>query len=145
MPKEPKKESVSAIGLSGAGVGAASSPGVPAKRGRGRQKGMPRPPGAGRKKGTPNRVTTIGRNFIIKKSMALPFLCDVSAGRKIKVPDPNNPRRMIKVYPTRGERLKAASIIAPMIVPTLKAVELSGPDGGAVALTLIDFLRGLPE
>jgi hypothetical protein len=119
---------------------------------------MPRPPGAGRKKGTPNRVTTIGRNFIIKKSMALPFLCDVSAGRKIKVPDPNNPRRMIKVYPTRGERLKAASIIAPMIVPTLKAVELSGKllpdlkatelsgkDGAPVGLTLLNFLRGLPE
>ncbi len=145
MPKESKKEPVSATGLSGAGVGAASDPGVSAKRPRGRQKGMPRPPGAGRKKGTPNRVTQIGRAFIIKKSMALPFLCDVSAGRRVKSADPNNLGRKITVYPTFEQRLKAAGFIAPMIVPTLKAVELSGPDGAPVALTLLDFLRGLPE
>ena len=145
MPKEPKKEPVSATGLSGAGVGAASDPGVSAKRPRGRQKGMPRPPGAGRKKGTPNRITQIGRAFIIKKSMALPFLCDVSAGRRVKIADPSNPGRKVTVYPTFEQRLKAAGFIAPMIVPTLKAVELSGPDGAPVALTLLDFLRGLPE
>ena len=145
MPKKSDiKGSAKATGHSCVGVGSVD-PGVPAKRGRGRQKGMPRPPGAGRKKGTPNRLTTIGRDFIIKKSMALPLLCDVSAGRKIKVPDPNNPRRMIKVYPTRGERIRAAGILAAMIVPNMKSIELSGPDGGAVALTLIDFLRGLPE
>ncbi len=106
---------------------------------------MPRPPGAGRKKGTPNRLTTIGRDFIIKKSMALPFLCDVSAGRKVRIADPNNPSRKITVYPTFEQRLKASGIVAPMIVPTLKATELTGKDGGAVAVTLLDFLRGLPE
>ncbi len=105
---------------------------------------MPRPPGAGRKKGTPNRLTTIGRDFIIKKSMALPFLCDVSAGRKVRIADPNNPARKITVYPTFDQRLRASGIIAPMIVPSLKAVELTGKDGAPVALTLLDFLRGLP-
>ncbi len=145
MPKEPKKGPVTAIGLSGAGVAAASDPGVPAKRGRGRQKGMPRPPGAGRKKGTPNRLTTIGRDFIIKKSMALPFLCVVSAGRRVRIADPSNPSRKITVYPTFEQRLKASGIVAPMIVPTLKATELTGKDGAPVALTLLDFLRGLPE
>ena len=106
---------------------------------------MPRPPGAGRRKGTANRLTTIGRNFIIKKSMALPFLCDVAAGRKVKIADPNNPSKKIKVFPDFAQRLKAASIVAPMIVPVLKAVELTGKDGAPVALTLLDFLRGLPE
>ncbi len=105
---------------------------------------MPRPPGAGRKKGTPNRLTTIGRAFIIKKSMALPFLCDVSAGRKVRIADPNNPAKKITVYPTLEQRLKASGIIAPMIVPALRAVELTGKDGAPVALTLLDFLRELP-
>ena len=140
----PKKAEIAASGLSEAGADAAG-PDVPAKRGPGRQKGMPRPPGAGRKKGVPNRLTTIGRKFIVKKSMALPFLCDVSAGRRFKIADPNNPGKNIKVYPTTEQRLRAAAIIAPMIVPTLKAVELTGKDGAPVALTLLDFLRGLPE
>ncbi len=82
MKKEPENtvgpagEKTSVSNLScGAGTDRID-PGVPPKR----AKGSPRPTGAGRKKGTPNRLTTIGRNFIIKKSMALPFLCDVSAG-----------------------------------------------------------------
>ena len=144
MQKEPENsKSVSAAGLSGAGASSVG-PGDPPKRGRGRQKGMPRPPGAGRKKGTPNRLTTIGREFIIKKSMALPFLCDVSAGRKVRIADPNNPAKKITVYPTLEQRLKASGIIAPMIVPALRAVELTGKDGAPVALTLLDFLRELP-
>ena len=77
--------------------------------------------------------------------MALPFLCDVSAGRKVRIADPNNPARKVTVYPTFDQRLKASGIIAPMIVPTLKAIELGGKDGGPLALTLLDFLRGLPE
>ena len=129
----------------GAGAGAASGSGVSPKRGPGRAKGSPRPPGAGRKKGTPNRVTAIGRSVIIKKSMALPFLCDVTAGRRFKVADPNNPSKNIPVYPTTEQRLRAASIVAPMIVPQLKAIELTGQDGAPVALTLLDFLRRLPE
>ena len=144
MQKEPETVSTADLSCSSAGAGAASGFGVPAKRPRGRQKGMPRPPGAGRKKGTPNRLTTIGRDFIIKKSMALPFLCDVSAGRKVRIADPNNPARKITVYPTFEQRLKASGIVAPMIVPTLKATELTGKDGAPVALTLLDFLRGLP-
>ena len=149
MPKKGKTAtSGGSAGLSagGAGVGlVAAGPGVPAKRPVGRQPGQPRPPGAGRKKGVPNRLTTIGRNFIVKKSMALPFLCDVSAGRRFKIADPNNPSKTIKVYPTTEQRLRASAIIAPMIVPTLKAIELGGPDGAPIALTLLDFLRGLPE
>ncbi len=77
--------------------------------------------------------------------MALPFLCDVSAGRRVKIADPNNPGRTITVYPTFEQRLRASAIVAPMIVPTLKATEITGKDGGAVAVTLLDFLRGLPE
>ena len=61
--------------------------------------------------------------------MALPFLCDVSAGRKVSIADPNNPAKKITVYPTFDQRLRASGIIAPMIVPSLKAVELTGKDG----------------
>ena len=61
--------------------------------------------------------------------MALPFLCDVSAGRKVRIADPNNPIKKITVYPTLEQRLKASGIIAPMIVPTLRSTELVGQDG----------------
>jgi hypothetical protein len=138
-----------ANGNDSGGAGTSAPAAVPAKRGPGRPKGTPNPngrtPGSGRKKGTPNKATTLGREFIIKKSSALPFLCDVAAGRKVKIADPDNPKKKIEVYPAFADRLRAAQTLAPMIVPTLKSTELSGPGGKPMALTLVDFLRGLPE
>ncbi len=43
------------------------------------------------------------------------------------------------------QRLRAAEILARKVTPDLKATELTGKDGGPVAVTLLDFLRGLPE
>ena len=43
------------------------------------------------------------------------------------------------------QRLRAAEILARKTVPDLKSQELTGKDGGPVALTLLDFLRELPE
>ena len=113
---------------------AAASPGVMGGvKGRpGRPKGLPKT--GGRRKGTVNRATTLGRAFIVKKSSALPFLCDVSAGRKVRVGDPEAPGRKIEVYPDFGQRLKAASVLAPMLVPIMKSTELTGADGEALPL-----------
>lgn len=115
------------------------------KRGRGRQKGMPRPAGAGRKLGTPNRSTEIGRAYIAKHSRDIKFLCDVSAGLPVWVQDPSNSAKRVKVYPALSDRLLAASKTVTLHVASIKAVELSGPDGGAVRVSLLDFLRGLPS
>lgn len=68
----------------------------------------------------------VGRKYLIKRSSSLPFLCDVSAGRKVKVADPKDPSKKIEVYPSFADRLKASQILAPMIVPTLRAMEMSG-------------------
>ena len=73
-----------------------------------------RPPGrpktGGRKKGTPNKISELGREYIIKKSSALPFLCDVAAGRKVTVASTDDPRKKVSIYPTVAMRLKAVSI-----------------------------------
>ncbi len=43
------------------------------------------------------------------------------------------------------QRLRAAEILARKMTPDLKASKLTGKDGGPAAVTLLDFLRGLPE
>ena len=43
------------------------------------------------------------------------------------------------------EDTRAAEILARKVTPDLKSQELTGKDGGPVAVTLLDFLRGLPE
>ena len=139
MPKEPKKEPVSAIGLSGAGVGAASSPGVPAKRGRGRQKGMPRPPGAGRKKGTPNKFPQLTRADSTKVGAPIRVLCQIASGKKMKAAaEPGSPKQA-KIFPTLAERLRAAETLARKIVPDVKAVEVTGAAGGDLVIKIVRF------
>lgn len=145
MPEKAKNTtSVAPTGLSCAGVGSADS-GVPVKRGRGRLKGSPRVPGAGRKKGTVNRSTELGRAYIAKHSRDIKLLCDISAGKPVWVQDPSNPAKRVKVYPALNDRINAASKTVTLHVASIKAVELSGPDGGAVRVSLFDFLQGLPS
>ncbi len=139
MPKESKKGPVSATGLSGAGVGAASDPGIPAKRGRGRQKGMPRPPGAGRKKGTPNRVTQITRAYITKEGAPIRVLCQIASGKKMKAAAESGSPKQAKIFPTLAERLRAAETLARKIVPDVKAVEVTGAAGGDLVIKIVRF------
>ena len=53
-------------------------------------------------------------------------------------------KKRVNVFPNLDQRLRAAEILSRKVLPDLKATELTGKDGGPVALTLLDFLKGLP-
>ncbi len=142
MPKEPKKGPVTATDLSCAGAGAASSPGVPAKRPPGRQKGEPRPPGAGRKKGTPNKLTQLTRAYIAKEGCPIRLLCAIASGKPIKAAAEPGSTKRVKIIPTLMERLRAAETLARKIVPDMKAVEYSGPEGENLVIKIVRFGDG---
>ena len=108
----------------------------------GRPKGYPR--SGGRAKGTPNKKNQVTRDYVIKEGAPLAFLCGVVKGRRFTraaVPAGN---KRVHVYPSLDQSLRAAEILSRKVLPDLKTTELTGKDGGPVALTLLDFLKGLP-
>lgn len=115
----------------------------PAKRGPGRPKGYPRT--GGRAKGTPNRASLVTRDYIVKDGAPVRVLCQIAAGRKmIAAASPGAKKREV-AYPTLDQRLRAAEILAKKVIPDLRSVEASGPDGGPIGVTLLDWLKGLPD
>ena len=133
-----KKAKNAVSDLSGAGGGKAT-PGVPAKRGRGRLKGSPRVPGAGRKRGTPNKLTQITRSYITKEGCPIRLLCQIASGKRIKAAGEPGALKRVGVYPTLAERLRAAETLARKIVPDMKAVEYSGPEGESLVIKIVRF------
>ncbi len=113
------------------------------KRKPGRPKGLPRT--GGRAKGTPNRTNQITRDYIIKEGAPVAFLCSVVKGKRFTSAKEPGAAERTHVYPSLDQRLRAAEILARKVTPDLKSQELTGKDGGPVAVTLLDFLRGLPE
>ena len=113
------------------------------KRKPGRPKGLPRT--GGRAKGTPNRTNQITRDFIIMDGAPIAFLCSVVKGKRFTSAKEPGAAERTHVYPSLDQRLRAAEILARKVTPDLKSQELTGKDGGPVAVTLLDFLRGLPE
>jgi hypothetical protein len=90
----------------------------PPARGRPFLPGTPRPPGSGRRPGSRNRATLlIDALEKVGDANPLEFLAQVAAGQ---------------VRATMDQRIVAARELARYLVPTLKAVELSGPDGGPI-------------
>ncbi len=116
---------------------------APKKRGPGRPKGQPRT--GGRAKGTPNRTNQITRDYIIREGAPLAFLCSVVKGKRFTSAKQAGDAKRAHVFPTMDQRLRAAEILARKVTPDLKSQELTGKDGGPVAVTLLEFLRGLPE
>ena len=115
------------------------------KRKRGRPKGIERPPGSGRKQGTPNRNTAQTRERIAKEADPIGFLCKVVKGdRMTGAPAPGETKKTWW-YPSGEQRLQAATVLARKVTPDVKAIEVAGADGGPVAITILDFLKGLPE
>ncbi len=113
------------------------------KRPPGRPPGYPR--SGGRAKGTPNRKNLVTRDYVIREGAPLAFLCSVVRGRRFtRAADPGGNKR-IHVFPSLDQSLRAAEILSRKVLPDLKTTELTGKDGGPVALTLLDFLRGLPD
>ena len=112
------------------------------KRKPGRPKGYPRT--GGRAKGTPNKKNMITRDFAIKQGQPLQFLCSVVRGKRFTAAAEPGGNKRIHVFPSMDQRLRAAEILSRKVLPDLKSQELTGKDGGPVALTLLDFLKGLP-
>ena len=96
----------------------------------GRPKGRGKVPGSGRKKGSVNKFCGETRAFIEKKGKPISFLCDVAAGRKVRVGMEDG--RAVYHRPTFNERMHAAEKLAAKILPDLRATELSGPDGAPI-------------
>ena len=113
------------------------------KRRPGRPKGIPRSPNSGRKRGEPNKVDQFARD-VIKEGAPLDFLCKVAQGRKMLRADETGGKKRVPVYPTMDQSLRAAEILSRKVLPDLRATELTGADGGPMAVTLLDFLKGLP-
>jgi hypothetical protein len=112
------------------------------KRPPGRPKGTPRT--GGRAKGTPNRKNQVTRDFVIKQGAPLAFLCSVVRGNRFTAAAESGGKKRVHVFPTMDQRIRAAEVLSRKCLPDLKATELTGKDGGAVAVTLLDFLKGLP-
>ena len=112
------------------------------KRKPGRPKGYPR--SGGRKPGTPNKANAITRDYVIKQGAPLAFLCSVVRGKRFTAAAEPGDRKRAHVFPSLDQRLRAAEILSRKVLPDLKSTELTGKDGGPVALTLLDFLKGLP-
>ncbi len=103
---------------------------------------MPRPPGAGRKKGTPNKITQLTRSYITKEGCPIRLLCQIASGKKIKAAAEPGSAKASKIYPTLIERLRAAETLARKIVPDMKAVEYSGPEGENLVIKIVRFGDG---
>ncbi|MDA1091482.1 MAG: hypothetical protein O3A85_14385 [Proteobacteria bacterium] len=112
------------------------------KRKPGRPPGHPRT--GGRAKGTPNRANQITRDYIVEEGAPIAFLCSVVRGKRFAAAAAPGDAERAHVYPTMDQRLRAAEILARKVTPDLKSQELTGKDGGPVALTLLDFLKELP-
>ena len=112
------------------------------KRPPGRPKGYPR--SGGRARGTPNRKNQITRDYVIKEGAPLAFLCGVVRGKRFTAAAEPGDKKRVHVFPSLDQRLRAAEILSRKVLPDLKSTELTGKDGGPVALTLLDFLKGLP-
>ena len=113
------------------------------RRKPGRPKGYPRT--GGRAKGTPNKANAITRDYVIRQGAPVAFLCGVVRGKRFTAAAEPGGKKRTHVFPTMDQRLRAAEILSRKVLPDLKTTELTGKDGGPVALTLLDFLRGLPD
>ncbi len=112
------------------------------KRPLGRPRGYPR--SGGRAKGTPNKKNQVTRDYVIKEGAPLAFLCRVVRGKRFTAAAQLGDNKRVYIYPTLDQSLRAAEILSRKVLPDLKSTELTGKDGGAVALTLLDFLKELP-
>ncbi|WP_428660472.1 hypothetical protein [Reyranella sp.] len=103
---------------------------------RGRPLGLPK--SGGRKKGVPNKTTADAKETILKRGKPMELLCDVARGLKIRVGPQAGPGEPQFVYPTLGERLQAARTLLAKVVPDVKAVEVTGKDGGPIQNSTVD-------
>jgi hypothetical protein len=102
---------------------------VPLRRGPGKPPGYPKPAGSGRAKGQPNKKTLHGRQLIEERGKPFKLLSDISAGRKVKVASAADPTKAEFIFPSLGDRIKAAAALGAKLLADLKSQELTGKDG----------------
>ena len=102
---------------------------IPIKR-RGPPAGRPKPENSGRKKGTKNR-----RNQQVAEMLA-ELKCHPAVGLARIAQNKKNPVEV---------RAKCFSDLMKYVHPQLRATEVTGADGGPLGLSLIDFLKALPD
>jgi len=118
-------------------------PGEPPKRRPGRKRGCVKT--GGRARGTPNRSTVQTRDRIQALADPIAFLADVMAGKRMVAAAEPGDVKKTWCYPTLAQRVQAGETLLRKLLPDLRAQELTGKDGAPVGLTLLNFLRGLPE
>ncbi len=72
----------------------------------------------------------------------LPLLCQIASGKEIKAAAEPGSTKREKIFPTLMERLRAAETLARKIVPDMKAVEYSGPEGENLVIKIVRFGDG---
>jgi hypothetical protein len=85
----------------------------------------------GRVKGVPNKITRDVRETIAIRGRPIEFLCDMAAGRRIRV-SPAGPGPTEWYIPSVEDRKWAVAQLLPCYVPKMQAMQLSGPDGGPI-------------
>lgn len=104
------------------------------KAGPGRPKGYPKT--GGKKAGTPNLMSPEFRVWLLERAKPFELLASVCAGEEIE--DKDGRRK-----PTMQERMRAAETISRKLLPDLRATELTGAEGGPVAVQGV--VNGLPD
>ncbi len=115
---------------------------VKAQRRPGRAKGCKK--SGGRQKGARNKDRAATAERIMKMADPIGFLCDVCRGVRMEAAAEDGAKKRTWWYPTADQRIGAAVTLSRKVLPDLRATELTGKDGGAVAVSLLDFLKGLP-
>ncbi len=126
LPEESGASDASML-TSGAENGAGESTG---KRRPGRPKGLGKVPGSGKKKGSPNLLTASVRKYILERGKPLEKLFKIANGHKVTVGGKDG--QPVRVVPSLGDQMKAATVLLDRAVPSLRGTELSGPDAGPV-------------
>jgi hypothetical protein len=102
----------------------------PAPKRRGPKPGSRKPEGSGRQKGTKNRRNQQVADLLAElKCDPLVGLARIAMNKKV---DPS-------------VRAKCFADLAKYRYPQLRATEVTGANGGPLGLTLVDFLKALPD
>jgi hypothetical protein len=102
--------------------------------------------GPGRPKGSKNRDRIATMERINSEGDPLGYRLRALRTGRIRAALTPDAKRREWVYLTAAELLDLARDLEGKVIPPLRALEVSGPDGTPIAtLSLIDFLRALPD
>ena len=106
-------------------------------------KGSPKT--GGRKKGSRNKIskpTLDVRARIEKEADPIGFMIDVARCKEFTVGAPNNPMVKVPWHPTCDHMMAAHKWRGNKLIADLRAVEVSGPEGGDIIVKVVRFGDG---